>query len=597
MSPISSVSQPGAITPVRDGRAGILRGTPLTRTRPPTAAEFRVGADASPPVRLACTGGGNDDIQMINATAAALRRVRRLDTVPARPGAGPVPTGRRALHAPKGPTLAPTARLRPWIVAIGVAFTVCRLAYAAAGVRFDDSALHPATASQVQWQLLPLNLLRHDLGRSIWNLHSQPPLYNLFCGALLHLPAGWQRPLAASVYLGLGLSLAFLTFLLLEELGLGRRAAFVVTLIVIADPATVLYENWLSWSYPTAVMLTAGMYFMLRWAKAGSSTWAGGSMACFAAVVLLDATFQWPWLLAMAGLTVSVRRPHWRKVLAAIALPIALAGGWCVKDAVQFGSPATSSWLGMNLYQATLGLAHPGDLRELVRSGKLDRTALVFAFKPVDAYASLFPAQPHTGVAATDVRATPQGTPNYNNALYLEVSRDYLRDDLAYIRLRPSRYASAVTVGTEIWAVPADQYGWVNANYSRISPYGRLYDTALMLQPEAGGWRAGENAEFHGTRPPAATISWTAAVVTLVAVLLAPVVLVLRRRNRIWLACGAAMWSTVLYSFVITSLSETGENMRFRFELGTIPMVLAVATVTAWATTNRETPAGRAQVS
>lgn len=37
------------------------------------------------------------------------------------------------------------------------------------------------------WQLLPLDDLRHDLWRSLWFLHAQPPLYNLYGGILADL--------------------------------------------------------------------------------------------------------------------------------------------------------------------------------------------------------------------------------------------------------------------------------------------------------------------------------------------------------------------------------------------------------------------------
>jgi hypothetical protein len=43
----------------------------------------------------------------------------------------------------------------------------------------------------------------------------------------------------------------------------------------------------------------------------------------------------------------------------------------------------------------------------------------------------------------------------------------------------------------------------------------------------------------------------------------------------------AVMWWTTFYAFVATSLLEIGENERFRFELGPIPLVLATVIVTA----------------
>jgi hypothetical protein len=521
---------------------------------------------------------------MIYLAAAGLRRVRRPD--PSHVQLRPVTAVGMCREVE-----AKRARRR-WLLAVAGAFTLSRLAYGLAGVRFDDSALHPANVAQVQWQLLPLGLLRHALGVSIWNLHSQPPLYNLFCGALLHLPEGWQQPVAAAVYTLLGLSLAIATFLLLVEFGIRESLAFALTVLVVADPAVVLYENWLSWSYPTAVLVTVGVYCLVRWLRTRAALWAGAAMGCFAAVVLTDATFQWPWLLAIAAVTTFAGRRHWRRVVGALAVPIVLTAGWYVKGALQTGSTATSTWLGMNLYQTTLAQAPAPDIDRLIARGSLDSLAARPAFEPLGSYPPRYTARADTGIAALDTKVGSFGVPNFNNPAYRLLSQRYLSDDLAFIRARPAKYASAVSLAAEIWALPADQYMWVDDNLGHIAGYDRWYDAAVMSQARADDRGASARAEFHGRRPPAADISWTAAAVTAVDVLVAPLVLVRRRKDRVWLAAGAAMWLTVVYSLAVTSLTEVGENMRFRFELGTVPAVLAAATVAALVKTGKSgTPA------
>ena len=69
-----------------------------------------------------------------------------------------------------------------WALLVVVSvFAVSRLAAWAAGVRFDASIL------TWYWQFLDVELLRHDLARSLWYLHAQPPLFNLFLGSVLKL--------------------------------------------------------------------------------------------------------------------------------------------------------------------------------------------------------------------------------------------------------------------------------------------------------------------------------------------------------------------------------------------------------------------------
>ena len=147
--------------------------------------------------------------------------------------------------------------------------------------------------------MLDTHLLTHDTVQSLWHLHSQPPLFNLFCGILLHLPLGVQQPVAAGCFWLLGLLLACSTYLLLVELHVPPWAAAIMSLIVVANPATVLYENRLSWSYPAASLLTVSAYCCARFMKTRHTGWGVACFACFGLVVLDDSTYQWVWLVAV----------------------------------------------------------------------------------------------------------------------------------------------------------------------------------------------------------------------------------------------------------------------------------------------------------
>ena len=58
-------------------------------------------------------------------------------------------------------------------------FAFSRAFYAWAGLRFNDWPLG------VYWQYLDPFLLKRKLGESLWNLHGQPPLFNLYLGTAL----------------------------------------------------------------------------------------------------------------------------------------------------------------------------------------------------------------------------------------------------------------------------------------------------------------------------------------------------------------------------------------------------------------------------
>jgi hypothetical protein len=456
-----------------------------------------------------------------------------------------------------------------------VVFIVSRVAFAVAGVGFDDSAVHPGSATQVQWQLLPTHLLRHDLLRSVWYLHSQPPLYNLFVGFLLHLPGAAVGPVAASVFVGLGLLMVFACYGLLAELGLPPWAAATVAAAVAIDPATVLYENWLSWTYPSAALLITGAFGSARLVCTGRRRWALLAASCFAGTVLLDTTYQWPWLLAVLAVLGWGVRHQWRRALAGAAVPIVLVAGWYGRGAVLFGTATTSSWAGMNLAQITVFQAPPGQVSALVANHTLSDLATVPPFAPPSRYVPHFARVKDYGVAALDEEWSEDGVPNYDNSIYLRLGPRYLSDSLSYVAAEPGTYAGDVQRSVQVWLVPSDQYFALRANYRQISGYARIFDTVALLQPTYGGPQAGTNAELRHQPPGPGSESWGLVLVMLVVLVGAPAVLYRQRGAdpaATWV--GTVMWLTVVYSFAVTSLTSLGENNRFRFEMGPIPVAL-----------------------
>lgn len=147
------------------------------------------------------------------------------------------------------------------------------------------------------WQLLPFDLLEDRLAESLWYLHSQPPLYNAFVGALLDLPgdyAIWWR----IVWITLGALFPLLVCASLIDAGAPRVAAHTVTLVVSLNPTYLLYENPLLYTYPEALCVLAGFWALLRTAL-GRPAWAALAAAS-SMLVLFRAMFQPVWSLGVA---------------------------------------------------------------------------------------------------------------------------------------------------------------------------------------------------------------------------------------------------------------------------------------------------------
>src|SRR2546428_884978 len=124
---------------------------------------------------------------------------------------------------------------RAGVVVLAIFFGLSRVVYIALGVRFDASPL-----GYFQQYPDPF-LLRTDLLRTGYYFHMTPPLYNVFLGVVLKVFRGNYVAALHAVYLLAGLFLAVSLYLLMRSLGARQVPSLLLTAILVASPATVLY--------------------------------------------------------------------------------------------------------------------------------------------------------------------------------------------------------------------------------------------------------------------------------------------------------------------------------------------------------------------
>jgi hypothetical protein len=479
-------------------------------------------------------------------------------------------------------------------------FAISRVAFYLAGVRL---------VVQGQYQDVDFHLLRTDLISSIWHLNMQPPLYNTFLGLVLKLPLGIEESTIVVCWVIAGLVLVMSTYLLLRELHVPRWVAFGVTLVgVVLSPSYVFAENWMYLAYPTAAFLALTGLLLARAIRTGRPWYVAGFSASASAVVLLNSTYQWIWLLPVCILALFGLRHHgWRKLLIPLVVPLLVVGLWYVKNAVMFGTDTTSSWLGMNLAKLTFKGTDVHNIKQLVHQGRLSPLALIVPFSAPAKYIPRFVhITPRSGIPVLDELYKREAEPpfgdqslqsadekahdyppltNYNNPIYTTLATKYLRDDLVFIEDRPLLYLQETRLSVETWFVPSDQYSFFAPNMPKIHTYERLYDVLAEWQPRPAPYYGPALGVliFH-TGPSLLTLSYQAVLATSVTFLGAPL-LVRRRRGRPAMTTARTtllfIWFTVSYSTVATSLIELGENNRFRLELGPLPLIGATAVVVA----------------
>ena len=315
---------------------------------------------------------------------------------------------------------------------LAVAFVVSRVGYAAAGIRFDASPLNGF------WQFLDPVLLRHDLLRSCFYLHSQPPFFNLFVGAMLQTFPGSESQALQSAYL-LGSFLLCASVLLLQmRLGVSRPVAFVVALLFTVSPSCVLYENLLFYTLPTALVLALSAV-LLHEVMRRTSTW---SIVCFLGCVLTLAmtrcVFHLLYVIVVVGGLAAVCRRGRKRIIVAALLPVLLLVGLSAKNLVLFGGFESSTWVGMNLWSTT-GRNLSADVRErLVADGRLSDVSLIPRFSPLHSYpAEYTDVEGFESVAALRDVTKSTGHNNFNHLAYVDISQRYLEDALYVVSHHP----------------------------------------------------------------------------------------------------------------------------------------------------------------
>ncbi len=218
------------------------------------------------------------------------------------------------------------------LLALAVLFAASRLAYFVAGVRFVDSPFG------IYLQYIDPLLIRESFWQSLYYLREQPPLFNLFLGIVVKITPGHAGAAFHAAYIVMGLALILALFLLLDELKVERRLAFLLSLLFSLSPSTVLYENWLFYSYPLTLFFCMAALFLRRYASTGRMRDGILFFSCLATLGLIRVIYHvfWFWLIVfVAWLLLEHLR---RRTLTAAALPGLLLTAFYVKHFLLWGS-------------------------------------------------------------------------------------------------------------------------------------------------------------------------------------------------------------------------------------------------------------------
>ena len=438
-----------------------------------------------------------------------------------------------------------------------LAFLLTRLvARAAFGLRFDSDVLG-------YWHVLDLPLLRDDLARSLLYLHGQPPLYNLFLGlGFKAVPAALAPRLFEALFLALGYFGILGIHALLLELGAPRRAAFAAALLQVFSTTWLVYESWLFYTLPTAVLMTWAAVWLARAAR-GHTRAVLAYAAAVAGLSWIRATYQPAFagaalallLVAVHGLGPELRRVARGAALAAFALVLLLP----TKNYLLFGSFSSSTWLGMNLAHMTTERLDEATREAWIQAGLVSPVVRLHSFSPLAEFpAELRAAPPGTPAhPALVAESKADGSPNFNHAAYLAISRAYQRAAAVVVRRRPDLYLDRVRRALRTWLRPPTDYILVVPEREALGDWDRWHSRYVL-------WSAADRRRAGPT-----LVLLPAAALFFAALLLRP----RAERRRLLLLTSFALLA-IAWNFVASNLADVEENNRFRVEVEGLIVVL-----------------------
>ena len=257
-----------------------------------------------------------------------------------------------------------------------------------------------------------------------------------------------------------------------------------------------------------------------------------------------------------------------------------LPAAWYAKNLPQYGFFGGSSWYGMGLWRVALFRYRSAEVSPLLASGALDPIVTIAPFSPPSRYRRLGYDR------ASDVPLLSRD--DFNNINVPDISAAYGRSAKRLILFGPLHFLENVAIGYGNFSAPSTEYDHLGPDREAMGPHVTAW-RVLTGQPLA---RLADRALPVGT-------FGSLFVILIPLGLVAYAVLVARRwrrgedvetvlRDEAALLGAAAI---IVYTTLVGSALELGENVRFKFMIEPLLTFWTVVAVRA----RREALASRAR--
>lgn len=340
------------------------------------------------------------------------------------------------------------------LLTIVVLFILSRILYARLGVTFDSAP------RLFYWQIIDPVLLRNAPWQSLFYLRNQLPGLNLLIAIVVQIYPDHPARIFQPIYMAMGLTLAVCLFLLLDRLQIGRPLAFLIAVVCTINPITALYENWLFYEYPIAVLFTVAALFLHRYATSHARTDGLIFFAALAFIGLFRVIYHWAWSLAIAALILCALPACRRRTVLCASGPFVLLLAFYVKSLLLFGlwTPGSDVYGSIAFTTLARGNLTRFELARLATRGVISRV-LVYDLNDVDKISEFIPPPPPTGIPILDNRLKSTGVASLDSLWMAAVCRQMRRDGLKLLNYRPVGALTSIRDNIGRYFLPAD-IGW-----------------------------------------------------------------------------------------------------------------------------------------
>jgi len=449
---------------------------------------------------------------------------------------------------------------------LGVIFVLSRILYRRAGLQFDADTIFRT------WHFIDSYLLKNDLWRSIFYLHTQPPLMNLLTGIGLQLfPETYALVFRAFFLLG-GFLLMLAIYFLGNRLGFPRYLAAILAAWFAISPATLVFENYYFYTYPTTILLTLSAVFLVRFLDKKRAVDGLLFSLMLAANALTWSLFHLVWIAGCFGIVAFVLKGNRRKALWLLPAFL-LVFAWYAKNGILYDSFTASSWAGLNIFK-TVTLKIPGKVRkEWIKQGVVSELALVPPYRSPDVYLEYFPDNPITGVPLLDDINMSNGYRNQHHLTYVYAGERYFKDSVHMIIHAPHYYLELIPYSIYIYLHSASDYEPTYGIRVPVDDVDTLWNRLFY-----GQWQKDESLVERASKLSPDHFAWWLALGFILAITVTPVYLWREGQRLHNPDYGLLLFMYWNISFVSAAgiLLDLGENNRTRFGLDPFIFLLDV---------------------